>query len=74
MTDTPKYPECTVELSGKDGNAFFILGTVRQELRRHLKSIGHNDVSGELDAFLEEVKSGDYDNLLQTCARWVNVE
>ena len=62
-----KYPNIKVKLTGEDGNAFAILAAVRKALRR-------NDVSQkEQDAFSEEAKSGDYDHLLQTCMKWVNV-
>ena len=66
--DSPRYPNITVELTGHDGNAFYILGKVAKALRR-------NGVSTEeVEAFLTEAKSGDYDHLLQTCMRWVEVE
>ena len=29
-----KYPDVTVELSGQDGNAFFIIGRTRSALKR----------------------------------------
>ena len=63
----PKYPEIVVQLTGKDGNAFFILGTVRKAL----KKAGVN--SNEIDEWLKESTSGDYDNLLVTQMRWVTV-
>ena len=63
-----RCPEITVRLVGEDGNAFAILGRVREALRRG----GVN--SAERDAFFTEATSGDYDNLLQVCMKWVNVE
>jgi hypothetical protein len=63
----PKYPHVRVRLTGKDGNAFAILGRVVNALRR----IGVPQQ--EIDAFLAEAKSGDYDHLLQTCMEWVDV-
>ena len=66
MSD-PKYPDVTVPLTGEDGNAFFIIDRVRKALR----TAGvEND---ELDQFSNEAMSGDYDNVLQTCMRWVTV-
>ena len=63
-----KYPDITVKLVGTDGNAFAILANMKQALRKH-------KVSGEdIESFLEEAMSGDYDHLLQTCMKWVNVE
>lgn len=63
----PRFPDVTVELSGTDGNAFSIIGTTARELRRGGAS------PAQVDAFRDEAMSGDYDNLLQTAMRWVNV-
>lgn len=62
-----KYPEVEVRLVGSDGNGFFIMGAVIKELRKNGVS------SKEIDKFREEAMSGDYDNLLRTCMRWVTV-
>lgn len=63
-----KYPSITVKLVGTDGNAFAILGKVKTALRK-------NDVpEEEIKKFATEAIDGDYDHLLQTCIRWVNVE
>lgn len=66
----PKYPSVnvTVKLTGEDANAFAIMGRVIRELRRA------GVPSEEIDRFRKEAMSGDYDNLLRTCMRWVNVE
>lgn len=66
MTITPKFPNVEAQLSGKDGNAFVILGTVSAAL----SAAGHAD---QVDAFMDEASSGDYDHLLQTAMRWVEV-
>lgn len=63
----PKYPDVTVQLTGKDGNAFNIIGLVSRALRR----AGYAD---QVAAFQKEATSGDYDNLLATAMRWVEVE
>lgn len=63
----PKYPNVTVQLSGTDGNAFAILGKMRREMRR--KGVSEAEVT----EFMGEAMSGDYDNLLRTCLRWVDV-
>lgn len=63
----PKYPEIEVDISGQDGNAFVIIGRVRQAMRR---AGVHND---EISTFTTEAQSGDYDNVLRTCMRWVDV-
>lgn len=64
----PKYPEIEVQLSGEDGNAFAIIGRVRKAMRRA-------DVpNAEIEQFTQECQSGDYDNLLRTCMKWVHVD
>lgn len=61
------FYDVEVQLTGNDGNAFAILGSVARELRRSgVPSI-------EIERFNEEAMSGDYDNLLQTAMRWVVV-
>ena len=64
----PKYENVTVRLVGEDGNAFFILGKVMKAMRRNKVS------EDEVKKFKDEATSGDYDNLLSTCMKWVNVE
>jgi len=61
-----KYPEIEVNLIGRDGNAFAILGEVSKALRK----AGHNN---EIDAFMKEATSGDYNHLLRTSMKWVTV-
>lgn len=62
-----KYPEVEVQLIGQDGNAMSIIASVTKALRRNKVE------KEEIDAFVEEAMSGDYDNVLQTCMRWVEV-
>lgn len=62
----PKY-NIEVNLSEADGNAFMIVGKVRQALRR----AGVSDE--EINKFSSEAASGDYDHVLQTCMQWVEV-
>lgn len=65
---TTKYPEITVKLLGNDGNAFYIIGKVKQALKRA-------DISKEeQDKFLSEAMGGDYNHLLRTCMEWVTVD
>lgn len=64
---TPKYPNIKVQLTGEDGNAFFILGKVGKALKRA------GLPQAEVDAFYSEAKAGDYDHLLGTAMRWVEV-
>lgn len=63
-----RYPEVNVKLTGRDGNAFSILGRVRGALRSA-------DVpEDEVARFVREATSGDYEDLLVTVMRWVDVQ
>lgn len=62
-----KYPNIKVKLTGRDGNAFAILARVREEMRRA------NVPAEDRQAFYDEATSGDYNNVLATCMRWVSV-
>lgn len=64
----PKYPNITVQLTGKDSNAFNLLGICLQAMRRAGLS------KEERDAFQKEATSGDYNHLLYTCMEWFDVE
>jgi hypothetical protein len=63
----PKFPHITSEIIGHDGNAFNLLGIVQRDMRR--AKVSYEDQK----QFLEEAMSGDYDNLLITIMKWVNV-
>ena len=65
-----KYPvtNVTVRLVGTDGNAFALLGKVRQALRR----AGYD--AGFIEWFTKEAMAGNYDELLACIMRYVNVE
>jgi len=65
-----KGPETkpTVKLVGEDGNAFSILGRVKQALRR---AGGDKEY---IDRYLKEATSGDYDHLLVVSMGYVDVE
>jgi hypothetical protein len=63
----PKYPQVRVQLTGNDGNAFAVLGAVTRAMQR--AGIDKTD----RDAFLAEATAGDYDHLLATAMRWVEV-
>ena len=63
----PKYPDVTVTLTGRDGNAFAILGRCRAAAR----DSGLSDE--EIAAFMDEAMAGDYDQLLQTAMRWFEI-
>jgi len=63
----PKFPHIEVQLTGTDGNAISVMGAVAREMKR--------DPEAKLlvNDFMEEAMSGDYDHLLQTCTKWVEV-
>ena len=65
MTE-PLYPDVEVELIGQDGNAYAILGAVGKALRR----AGHEEAAEE---FMLEATSGDYNHLLNTAMKFVEV-
>lgn len=64
----PKYPNIKAKLIGQDGNAFAIIGTVKQALRKGGVS------SEEIDEFFTEATSGDYNNVIVTAMNWVTVK
>ena len=56
-----------VRMVGEDGNAFAILGRVRAALKRG----GHADL---VEGFTKEATSGNYDHLLQTVMKYVEID
>ncbi|MCI0564543.1 MAG: hypothetical protein MN733_39250 [Nitrososphaera sp.] len=62
-----RHPEIKVKLTGIDGNAFFILGTVNRALVKAGIS------KSERNLFMAEATAGDYYHMLATCMSWVNV-
>ncbi len=58
----------TVKLVGEDGNAFSIMGRVKQALRRAGADKEY------IDKYLNEATSGDYDHLLVVCMKYIEVE
>lgn len=63
----PKRPEVVVQLTGEDGNAFFIIARVSKSLR----AAGY---AGDIAAFQAAAMAGDYDHVIQTCIAWVTVK
>jgi len=56
-----------VQLSGEDGNAFSILGRVQKAIHRA------GGTQEDEQAFWDEATSDDYDKVLQTAMKYVNV-
>ena len=63
-----KFPEVKIKLVGEDGNAFSLMGRATIVARRAGVS------REEIDAYLAEAKSGDYDNLLRATMKWWNCD
>jgi len=57
-----------VKLTGRDGNAFSIMGRVKQVLRRKGADREY------IEKYLKEATSGDYDHLLSVSMEYVDVE
>lgn len=69
------YP-IEVQLTGTDGNAFALMGEVTSALARYLRGetdLTASEIQAVKDQFIEEATSGDYDHLLRTCSKWVEV-
>lgn len=62
-----KYPDIEVPLTGQDGNAMAIMSRVARALAEAGKS------ADEVNTFYREAMSGDYDNVIATCGRWVTI-
>lgn len=67
MSDV-KYPEIHVQLIGLDGNAFSILDRCQREMKKARLS------QEEIQQFMNEATSGNYDHLIATCMEWFDVE
>jgi hypothetical protein len=68
MSNKVKYPNISVNLLGGDGNAFAIIGKVNSALRRG------GVPQSQIKKFTNEAMEGDYNHLLRTAMRWVEVE
>lgn len=66
-TDGPRYPAVRVRLSGSDGNAMMLIGKITRAMRQAKVD------DAEINEFVGEAMSGDYDAFLRTAMRWVDV-
>ena len=57
-----------LKLTGADGNAFMIIGLARKAAQKAQMS------PTDIRAMVEEMMSGDYDKVLQTCMKHFEVE
>lgn len=62
-----KYPHIKVQLVGTDGNAFAVLGKVKTAMRKG------GCTEAECSEYFNEATAGDYDHLLQTTMKYVEV-
>lgn len=62
----PKY-NIPVQLLGEDGNAMVLISKVRRAL---VKASVRED---EVNKFMTEAMSRDYNKVIQTCMEWVDV-
>lgn len=62
-----KYPHIKVKLVGNDGNAFMVLGLVKKAMHKAKLS------EKEIDDYIAEAASDDYDHLLRVTMQTVNV-
>jgi len=63
-----KYPNVKVQLVGRDGNAFAIMGAVQSALKK--AGVDKDEISN----YLAESMAGDYNNLLRVAMEWVVVK
>ena len=62
-----RYPEVEVQLTGRDGNAFSVIGAVSKALRSHVSRAAADEFAAEA------MRAGSYDDLLQLAMRTVSV-
>lgn len=63
-----KYPKVTVSLDGTDGNIFAVIVAVNAALK-----LAHVSCEERI-LFTHEAIQGEYDQAVQVCRQWVNVE
>ena len=62
----PKYPEVKVQLTGKDGNIFYILGRCKNASRGKM-------TNEQFEEFSKDLMSGDYNHALNTVQEYFTV-
>jgi hypothetical protein len=66
MKEPPKYPQCIVKLNAKE-DSLTLLASVQREMNRHRVP------AEDIGKFFTEAVTGDYNHLLETIQKWVNV-
>lgn len=71
-----RHPDITVQLSGTDSNAGALMGMITNAIKQARRDgdLTPEEARTSTLEFRREAMSGDYDHLLQTCMKWVNVE
>ena len=64
---TPIYPDICVQLTGLDSNAMSLIAEVARAMR------GEGIPEFDIGLFAQEAMSSDYDNVIQTCMKYVTV-
>lgn len=67
MSNEPRFPDVTVQLPNDTNTGSRYVARVSGALRRG------GATQEEVDEFIHEATSGDYDNMLATVQRWVDV-
>lgn len=63
----PQFPDIEVKLTGQDGNAFAVMGAVTKAMRKaHVPK-------ADIDQYMADAMSGDYDHLLRVTCETVTV-
>lgn len=75
MTHPESVGMPTVKLIGNDGNAFAIMGACRRAMQKAYREAGESEVY-EINwkSIMDEMTSGDYDNLLQVACTYFDVQ
>lgn len=63
----PIYPDIQVQLTGLDSNAGSLVGAVVEAMQ------AEGVPRAEIHIFRQEAYSGNHEELIQTCMRWVEV-
>lgn len=63
---TPKYPHVHVQLTGEDSNAFSILARVQRAMMKAQVP------KADIELFMNQATSGDYDHLILMVMRYVD--
>ncbi len=66
--ETTNLPRPTVRLTGRDGNAFVVLGACQRQAQRA------GWTADQIKAVMDEMMDGDYNHLLATAMRYFDVE